>query len=101
MTRLAIVSDIHADRHALQNALAQIERLGCDLTVCAGDLIDFGRSPEKTIGLLRDRGISTIRGNHDRWALEQGQDMSGRELSARAVAFLSSLPTHWSATIDV
>src|SRR5580658_692973 len=42
MSRLAIVSDVHADVHALRDALAQIERLGCDAVVCAGDLVDYG-----------------------------------------------------------
>jgi hypothetical protein len=27
--RLAIITDLHADVHALRDALAQIERLGC------------------------------------------------------------------------
>jgi hypothetical protein len=29
MTRLAVISDVHADLHALRDALAQIERMGC------------------------------------------------------------------------
>ena len=36
MTRLAIVSDVHADVHAPVDALAQAERLGCEVIVCVG-----------------------------------------------------------------
>ena len=47
--KLAIISDLHADVHALRDALAQIERLGCDEIVCAGDVLDWGLFPERTI----------------------------------------------------
>jgi predicted phosphodiesterase len=45
--RLAILSDVHADLQALQDALKQIERLGCDGIVCAGDLVTTGSSPRR------------------------------------------------------
>jgi predicted phosphodiesterase len=40
--KLAIISDLHADVHALRDALAEIERLGCDEIVCAGELARGG-----------------------------------------------------------
>ncbi len=100
MTRLAVISDVHADLRALKDALAQIERLGCDLTMCAGDLVDGGSHPEETIALLRDRQIPTIRGNHDRWATKSGHDMSGWDLTDRAISFLERLPVVWRQTLD-
>ena len=99
-TRLAVLADIHADAKALQDALAQIARLGCQQVVCAGDLIDWGPFPEKTIAILRERKIPTIRGNHDRWAVSAGRDQSGRDLTPRTVDFLASLPTHWTSTFE-
>lgn len=98
--RLAILTDIHADVYALRDALAQIARLGCDEVVCAGDLLDWGRSPEETLAVLRDERIPCIRGNHDRWALREGRDMSGWELTRQSFAFLESLPTNWGKAID-
>ncbi len=99
MTRLAIVSDVHADVDALCDALAQAERLGCEAVVCAGDLIDYGRFPEETIIVLREKQVPCIRGNHDRWAIERGQDDGGRVLSLATMRFLRELPTRWDATI--
>jgi putative phosphoesterase len=98
--KLAIISDLHADVHALRDALAQIERLGCDEIVCAGDVLDYGRFPERTIALLQERRIPTIRGNHDRWAVSEGHDSGGWRLTTRAIEFLESLPTSWTRTID-
>src|SRR5579859_7052967 len=99
--RLAIISDLHADLHALRDALAQIERLGCDMVVCAGDIVDGDVFPEETIALLVERRIPTIRGNHDRWALDgSDRDASGWDLSREALAFLRDLPLSWSTVID-
>ncbi len=98
--RLAIISDVHADVHALRDALTQIERLGCDEVVCAGDILDWGLFPEETIRELRERRIPTIRGNHDRWAVSEGHDTSGWDLTTRSLAFLESLPVSWTRKID-
>ena len=99
MTRLAILSDVHADLRALEDALVQIERLGCDLIVCAGDLVDYGAYPDETLALLEERRIPCIRGNHDRWALERKAD-DRRALSPSARKYLASLPPRWDRTIE-
>jgi predicted phosphodiesterase len=111
MTRIAIISDVHADVHALTDALLQADRLGCDAIVCAGDLVDYGRHPNETIALLSSRSIPCIRGNHDRWRLEKhaaagsgGQSQeavgSGPELTQDSLRFLAGLPRAWDAVID-
>jgi putative phosphoesterase len=94
--RLAILSDVHADVHALTDALAQIARLECRWVVCCGDLVDYGLFPDEAIELLERREIPTIRGNHDRWAIK-GQSVTGGgwELSPASRRFLASLPTKW------
>ena len=96
----AVITDVHADVHALRDALAHIDKLGVDEIVCCGDLIDYGLFPEDTLTLLRERKIRCIRGNHDRWALADGVDMSGWDLTSRSIAFLESLPTSWTKAID-
>jgi putative phosphoesterase len=111
--RLAIISDVHANVNALRDALAQTERVGCDAVVCAGDLVDYGLFSEETIGLLRERRIPCIRGNHDRWAVGHGRadepravvgaephDTTGCDLSRDALWFLAGLPASWDAVIE-
>ena len=68
------LSDLHADVHVLQDALHTIYQLNCDGIVCAGDVIDYGLFPDEVIGLLIQHNIPTIRGNHDRWALEKNRE---------------------------
>lgn len=103
MTRIAILSDVHADLNALRDALACIERMGIDLVVCAGDLVDYGFFPEETIQLLREKGVLCIRGNHDRWATERASEPpkpSAKPLSKEALAFLNALPLGWNRRIE-
>jgi putative phosphoesterase len=96
--RLAIISDVHADLHALQDALAHIERIACDEIVCAGDIVDFGLFPEETLALLMARDIPCIRGNHDRWATKSGA--TSLDLQPTTLAFLTNLPLVWERCIE-
>jgi putative phosphoesterase len=101
MTKLAIISDVHADAEALKEALARIAAMGIERIVCAGDLVDYGKFPEKTIALLAEKEIPCIRGNHDRWALDA--EKAGDPdlvLSHTALAFLRRLPTKLDLAID-
>jgi putative phosphoesterase len=100
MTRIAFISDLHADVHALRDALASIERLGCQQVICAGDLVDHGVFPEETLRLLIERRIPCIRGNHDRWATRGDQLVRDWDVSAEAMKFLRELPASWSGRID-
>jgi predicted phosphodiesterase len=115
MTRIAIISDVHADAHAVADAMEQAARLGCAASVCAGDLVDYGLFPDETIALLQERKIPCIRGNHDRWrvaerraadggAVEDGftEDAggSGADLSVATLRFLAALPTEWNGVFD-
>jgi predicted phosphodiesterase len=94
--RLAIVTDVHGDVHALADALAQIGRLACDAIVCCGDVVDYGLFPDETIELLARRKIPTVCGNHDRWAIEGSSATGGGwDLSKASRKFLASLPTEW------
>src|SRR5882757_6525673 len=97
--KLAILSDVHADVHALRDALGQVDRLGVERVVCCGDLLDYGLFPDETLDLLRDRGVATVRGNHDRWALSAGADASGWDLSTASREFLRALPSGWRARV--
>jgi predicted phosphodiesterase len=111
-TRLAVLADVHADAGALWEALGQIDRLGCERIVCAGDLIDYGPSPDEVVRLVRERELPCVRGNHDRWAVEPVRASSSGpdgdrdpgsgvlEVTPASRGFLAELPRIWSDTID-
>jgi len=66
----AILSDVHANLEALEAVLADIVVRGAVDTVCLGDFVGYGASPNDCIALLRPRIAAAVLGNHDLAALE-------------------------------
>ena len=92
--RIAVISDLHGDLHAMMDAIREINRMGCHETVCCGDIVDYGLFPEETIELLVQHRIRTVRGNHDRWAVDAESTHGGSwDLSRASKRFLAQLPT--------
>jgi putative phosphoesterase len=99
--RLAVVSDVHGDVHALVDALRVIDAMGCDAIVCAGDTVDYGLFPNETLALLAERAIPTVRGNHDRWAFDRDyRSGSASDLSRTSRRFLRATLSSWSFEYD-
>lgn len=65
--RYLILSDIHANLHALDAVLDDASRRGCDQTLVLGDLVGYGADPDAVIDrTLALRPVAMIRGNHDK-----------------------------------
>jgi putative phosphoesterase len=65
MTRVGVMTDIHANLPALEATLAEIEKLDVDAIYCGGDLVGCGPHPNQVCELIRERAIPTIYGNYD------------------------------------
>jgi predicted phosphodiesterase len=63
--RLAIVSDIHGNRHAFDAVLDAIEASGCEEMWCLGDLVGYGAEPDACVELARRHAAVCLAGNHD------------------------------------
>jgi len=63
--RVAVVSDIHANLHALQAVLADIDAEGVDELWCLGDVVGYGPRPNECCDLVRARATLSLCGNHD------------------------------------
>lgn len=64
--RYALISDIHANLHALDAVLADIDTRGdIDATFHLGDLVGYSSHPNEVVARLRERGIAGIAGNYD------------------------------------
>ncbi len=68
--RIALLSDIHANYHALTAVLDHAKSLGAEEVWNAGDSVGYGPMPDETISLLRERGIVSVIGNYDQKALK-------------------------------
>jgi predicted phosphodiesterase len=60
-----IVSDIHANREALEAVVADARGL-YDRIVCLGDLAGYGADPNFVVDWARENVVVIIRGNHDK-----------------------------------
>jgi predicted phosphodiesterase len=61
----AVFSDIHGNLPALEAILADIEARAVARTICLGDLVGYGPSPNEVSLLVRDRAIPSLMGNYD------------------------------------
>lgn len=64
--QIALISDVHANVHALTSILDDIGGRGLlDRTYHLGDLVGYAAYPNETVSLLRSFGIAGIAGNYD------------------------------------
>ncbi|MFO1414761.1 MAG: metallophosphoesterase family protein [Burkholderiales bacterium] len=103
--RLAILSDIHANREALEACLAHAQAQRADRRVYLGDLVGYGADVVAVVDRVAQdvaQGALAVRGNHDD-ALERpagyfnheaqaALEHARRALTAAQRAFLTALP---------
>src|SRR4051794_6391253 len=69
--RWGVISDVHANVHAVDAGLRALEREGVDRIVCAGDLVGYGPRPNECVARIAslDPAPVVIAGNHDLMAI--------------------------------
>ncbi len=105
MTRIAVVSDIHSNLHALTAVLARVDEIGVDEIFCLGDIVGYGARPVECLDLIRERGARCVQGNHDALVADgalrldfnvyslAAVEHNRKLLSDEQLAFLGGLPT--------
>src|SRR4051794_32218502 len=67
--RVAVISDVHGNLHALEAVLADVDAAGPDELWCLGDTVGYGPRPDEGCGLVQERARRCLVGNHDLVAL--------------------------------
>jgi predicted phosphodiesterase len=84
--RVAVLSDIHANRQAFEAVLADAASTSVDELWCLGDVVGYGADPNACVDLARGHAAVCLAGNHD-LAVTGGLSLSefsrGAELAAR------------------
>lgn len=97
--RVAVISDIHGNAHALEAVLADIADAAPDAVLNLGDCLSGVLEAGRTADMLMAQDFPTVSGNHDRWlhAPREG-DPGGweicalRELNTVHLDWLRALP---------
>jgi predicted phosphodiesterase len=63
--RVAVISDIHANWHALEATREAIEQEAPDEIWCLGDLVGYGPQPNPCCDWTADNAVVCLAGNHD------------------------------------
>jgi diadenosine tetraphosphatase ApaH/serine/threonine PP2A family protein phosphatase len=63
--RVAILSDIHGNLHALEAVLEAVDAASVDETWCLGDVVGYGADPGGCCRGVRERAAACLAGNHD------------------------------------
>lgn len=83
--KLAIISDIHGNLHALRAVLQAIDDLGLTEIICLGDVVGYGAMPNECCAILREREVPTLAGNHDHAAVGMIDIMFFNDIAKRAI----------------
>ena len=101
--RVAIVSDVHGNRHAFEAVLDAVEASDAEELWCLGDLVGYGAEHDACVELARRHAAVCLAGNHDlavcgELPFEQftrGAELAARwtqeTISAESLAYLAGL----------
>ncbi|MEE3260038.1 MAG: metallophosphoesterase family protein [Candidatus Latescibacterota bacterium] len=129
--RLAVLSDIHANREALYAVIDTGRAHGVDAWLCLGDIVGYGADPQACLHRVRELTDAVILGNHDaaavglqdlayfnpharraaEWTAEQLNDAERQYLAALPLVLEQgealfvhaepSRPTEWGYVVDL
>lgn len=88
---VAVLSDIHGNRHALEAVLDEAAAAGTDEMWCLGDIVGYGAEPDACCALVREHAHVCLSGNHD---LAVTGALDTREFSPGA-----ALAAEWTADV--
>ncbi len=100
--KIGVLSDIHANLHALKRVFADAEERGISVFINAGDSIGYGACPNEVLKLLCEKNVQSIIGNYDLEVLEDKTYSTGekkiawkftkKELAKTCESYLHALP---------
>lgn len=74
--KVAIISDLHSNREALEAVFEHIRGIGVSTLYCLGDVVGYGPEPEFCVDLVRGHAKWTLLGNHDEALFHDASDFN-------------------------
>src|SRR4051812_46263581 len=102
--RIAVISDIHSNLHALDAVLTDVDAEAPDEIWCLGDVVGYGPRPNECADIVRERAGVVLVGNHDLAAIGKLDTRDFGPLAAESAAWteqaLGSAQTEWLRTLE-
>ena len=104
MARTGVLGDIHGNREALVAVLVALEARGVERIACVGDIVGYNADPDECAGMVRERRMLAIAGNHDLISVRRlgfgrcannaayALRRTRRAIAAETAAYLEALP---------
>jgi predicted phosphodiesterase len=96
--RVAVISDIHGNYHALESVLAGIADARVDTIWCLGDTVGYGPRPNDCCELVESQAERSLVGNHDLVVLGELAVSDFNDEAAAAATWTTSVLTDQSRT---
>ncbi|MCC6408599.1 MAG: metallophosphoesterase family protein [Planctomycetes bacterium] len=74
--KVALISDLHSNREALEAVFAHIREQGLAKIYCLGDVVGYGPEPEFCVDLVRGHAELCLMGNHDEALFRDASDFN-------------------------
>ena len=94
--RVAVISDVHANYHALEAVLEEIDAERVDAVWCLGDTVGYGPLPNECCDAVKGRADRCLVGNHDLVVLGELTVSDFNDEAAAAAIWTSEVLTHAS-----
>lgn len=103
MPRIAVISDIHSNMHALCAVMEDYQCEQCTDVVCLGDVVGYNAYPQECVDAIRAIGCPVVKGNHDEEVCRmdqtrmnpiarQAMEWTRKQLNEESLTWLSRLP---------
>tara|TARA_B100000212_G_scaffold45845_1_gene29611 strand:+ start:28605 stop:29288 length:684 start_codon:yes stop_codon:yes gene_type:complete len=69
--KIGVISDIHSNLFYFKEVLNTLKEQSLDSIYCLGDLVGYYDQPNDVINLLRENNIICIKGNHDKYLINE------------------------------
>ena len=96
--KLAVISDLHSNKEALEAVFADIRERGITDLVSLGDVIGYGPDPEFCVDLVSGHARWCLMGNHDEALFRDAQDFNPHARGAIDFTRRRLQPRWWSSS---
>jgi len=97
--KVAVISDLHSNREALQAVFDHIREQGVARLFCLGDVVGYGPEPEFCVDLVRGHAEVCLMGNHDEALFRDASDFNPHARGAVDYTRKRMFP-HWYSSSE-